>query len=94
MPGLERTTDLASWTTFHVIQTIAIQLASINQPSIASMSGQRIGFVRGYLEGLSGMLTTCGYVPAEGYPPVSRIVFHPSACGARLLTSGPASVDV
>lgn len=36
-------TARVSWTTFHTIHTMAIQLASINQPSIACMSIQRIG---------------------------------------------------
>jgi hypothetical protein len=45
-----RTTDFASWTIFHIIQPMAIQLASINHPSIAAIPIQRIGRRYGYLE--------------------------------------------
>ena len=73
-----RTTARASWTIFHIIQTMATQLASISQPSIASIPTQRIGGPDGYLERRPGSgLSSPGYVAVARAHPAPAVQFRP-----------------
>jgi hypothetical protein len=68
-----------SWTIFQNIQTIAIQLASINQPSIGPIAVQRIGRHYGFLEQRLGEGLGCSWFPmaVKRAQPTPGVQFRP-----------------